>query len=408
MKKRRNNPLKWIIWLFAVGFYFYEYLIRVFPSVITEDLIGYFHINTSGIGILSAFYLYAYAPMQLPVGALMDRYGARRLLTFACLICGVATLFFSVTDHVIVADISRFFMGIGSAFGFIGMIYVCSHWFSGKKLALMIGLGNSIGMLGAVFGLAFLSYLFQVFPWKDILYALGIIGIALTVLIYLVMKTETASVTKQDPKNKISTKESCKLVLSNGQTWVNAIVAFLYYVTTASFAGMWATPFFKDVHNLSNPQAGFCSSMLFLGWIVFCPIIGHLSDKFENRKIFLLTLPLVSMFLLVFLIFSSSIPFYLIAISMFFVGMGSSAQLLNFSLAIELNPERTKGFAVAFTNFLAFVYGAIIQTLIGYFLVVTGNNYQVCLLVFPISFLLGFILCFFIKEKRHISHITYQ
>lgn len=410
MKKKRHNPLKWVIWTFAVIFYFYEYLIRVFPSVITQDLMGFFHISTTGLGVLSAFYFYAYAPMQLPVGALMDKYGARRLLTIAALTCGIATLFFSITDHVFVADISRFFMGIGSAFGFVGMIYICSHWFSGKKLALLVGLGNSIGMFGAVFGLALLSYLFQVFPWKDIVYVLGFMGIALGVLIYIIFKNEPKEIAHKEEKRQesVSIKENCTLVLSNPQTWLNAIVAFLFYATTVAFAGMWSTPFFIHSHNLSITQAGLCSSMLFIGWIVSSPIVGHYSDKYKNRKFFLTTLPVLSIILLIYLIYFSNISFPIIAISMFFIGVGSSPQLLNYSLAIELNHEKTKGFSIAFTNFLTFAFGAVIQSSIGYFLLITDNNYQLALAIFPLSFFLGLILSFFIKEKRHISHVTYQ
>lgn len=150
--------MRWIIWGLAVAFYFYEYLIRVFPSVITDELVDFFHINIIGLGLISASYFYAYASMQIPAGALVDRYGARKLLTIASLICGFSTFIFSITHHLWLADISRFFMGTGSAFGFIGMIYICSHWFSGKKLGLLIGVGNSLGMFEAVFGLAFLSY----------------------------------------------------------------------------------------------------------------------------------------------------------------------------------------------------------------------------------------------------------
>ena len=62
---------KWFAWFVcALGavFYFYEYLLRVSPSVMTHHLMHSYNISASGLGHLSACYYYVYAPMQLPVG----------------------------------------------------------------------------------------------------------------------------------------------------------------------------------------------------------------------------------------------------------------------------------------------------------------------------------------------------
>jgi fucose permease len=83
MSKIAASCLKWFIWLLAAGFYFYEFVLRVSPSVMVDELMTSFGITASAVGVLSAFYLYAYAPMQLPVGLLMDRYGIKKILSLA-------------------------------------------------------------------------------------------------------------------------------------------------------------------------------------------------------------------------------------------------------------------------------------------------------------------------------------
>ncbi len=98
--KKHIQIRRWIIWGLACAFYFYEYFIRIAPSVMVEDLFHSFNIGAGVFGIISAAYLYAYAPMQLPVGVLMDRYGARKLLTIATLVCGLAALLFGVAPAV--------------------------------------------------------------------------------------------------------------------------------------------------------------------------------------------------------------------------------------------------------------------------------------------------------------------
>src|SRR6476469_4223069 len=70
--------------LLAILFYYYEYYLRVAPSFMNAELKLTFNLSEAAFGNLAAFFYYAYTPMQIPVGMMMDRFGPRRLLTFAC------------------------------------------------------------------------------------------------------------------------------------------------------------------------------------------------------------------------------------------------------------------------------------------------------------------------------------
>ncbi|WP_420421101.1 MFS transporter [Simkania sp.] len=119
--KHPVHARRWIIWGLAVTFYFYEYFLRVAPSVMVHELLTAFNIGAGVFGTMTAFYLYAYAPMQIPVGILMDRFGARKLLTLAALACGIASLLFGFATEIWLASIARFLIGAASAFAFVGM-----------------------------------------------------------------------------------------------------------------------------------------------------------------------------------------------------------------------------------------------------------------------------------------------
>src|SRR3990172_4747000 len=129
--KKRN--LKWIIWSLAAVFYFYEFVLRVSPSVMVFELMKSFSITASAVGVLSAFYLYAYAPLQLPVGMLLDRFGLKKVLSIASIGCGIGALFFSIALNVSLAAFGRFLIGAGSSFAFIAMVYVSTHFFEREK-----------------------------------------------------------------------------------------------------------------------------------------------------------------------------------------------------------------------------------------------------------------------------------
>ena len=79
--KVKSTWLAWAICGLGALYYAYEYLLRITPSVMEHALREHFSLSATGFGLLSAFYYYAYVPMQVPVGVLMDRFGPRRLLS---------------------------------------------------------------------------------------------------------------------------------------------------------------------------------------------------------------------------------------------------------------------------------------------------------------------------------------
>src|SRR3990167_2281538 len=93
---RQNiRVLAWSIFVTGVLYYCFAYLLRVYPSVMELQLRGYFHITAGGFGLLTAFYYFAYAPMQLPVGVSVDRIGPRRALIFASLMSTLGAFIFA-------------------------------------------------------------------------------------------------------------------------------------------------------------------------------------------------------------------------------------------------------------------------------------------------------------------------
>ena len=85
---RRQLVFGSIICAIAALFYCYEFVLRIIPGVLQSELSAAFgNISASTFGQLSALYYFAYSPMQVPVGILMDRFGPRRLLSLACFCC---------------------------------------------------------------------------------------------------------------------------------------------------------------------------------------------------------------------------------------------------------------------------------------------------------------------------------
>jgi len=412
---KKGSAMSWWIWTLAVVFLFYDFLIRVSPTAMVKELMSAFSVTASSLGTLSAFYFYAYAPMQIPVGLLMDRFGARKLLTFASLICALGSFLFAVSYQLATAELGRFLMGMGSAFGFVGMVYICSHWFPREKLALLVGLGNSIGMLGAVSAEGPLTLSVSMFGWRLTVQAFAIAGLVLAAALFLFIRREPQRIKSGEGKRAtLDLAKNLRMVCLNYRTYLNAIIALLFYMTTAGFALLWGIPFLIVAYGLDKSIAGYVVSMIFVGWIIGGPIIGFISDRFNRRKPLLFISVFLTGVALLPVIYIAHLPIWLLFTLLFLVGFFSSAQLLNFSLAIELNPIEAKGTSIAFTSFIVAVGVSVIQPLLGFFLdagwdgaIRNGvpfysiTNYRQAMISLPVTLFLALILLFFLREKKH-------
>ena len=94
---QNSNPLRIGYVIFASGalLYAYEYFLRIAPSVMHTEIVRDFQLNATDFGMLSAFYFYAYTPMQLVIGVLIDRYSPRKIIMMAILACAADSYTFA-------------------------------------------------------------------------------------------------------------------------------------------------------------------------------------------------------------------------------------------------------------------------------------------------------------------------
>ena len=154
--------------------------------------------------------------------------------------------------------------------------------------------------------------------------------------------------------------------------------------------------------------------MIFFGWLIGGPVIGYLSDKLKNRKKVVLFCIFFTLLSLTPVLYIQNIPLEIIYLLLILTGVFSSAELLNFSLSVEMNPKKIKATAIGLTNTMVAIGGAIMQPLIGIILdfrwdgqmmhgtrIYSSSNYELALSVFPITLIIAFFLTLFLKEKKY-------
>ena len=141
-----------IICILAAFFYCYEFVLRIIPGILQSELSVHFgHISAAMFGQISALYYFAYSPMQLPVGMLMDRFGPRRLLTIACACCCLGSYMFAYGTWLPLVGFGRFLVGFGSSFAFVGVLTLSTMWLPKELFSLFAGIMTTLSMLGNVY-----------------------------------------------------------------------------------------------------------------------------------------------------------------------------------------------------------------------------------------------------------------
>lgn len=407
-------------------FYSYEYFLRILPSVMEGPLREHFGLTATGFGFLSAFYYYAYVPMQLPVGLLMDRFGPRRLLTIACLICVIGSLLFSSTVIFQYAATGRFLVGLGSAFGFVGVLKLATIWLPENKMALAAGTASALGTISATIGDNLLGDMVQTIGWKMTVDWAAYVGIGLAIVLWLGVREK-----QEDSKAKKKVKVSFRVnftdlitILRNRQIWINGMYGCLVYLPTTVFAELWGIPYLTHAHGLTHAGAEFCNSMLFLGFTIGAPLNGYISDKIARRRLPMFTGAMGAAILMSLIIYVPDLSQSTLIVLMFILGLLYSSQAIVFAVGRELSPENAAGTAIAATNMMVMLGAMFLQPLVGKLLdlsqlwhvtdsaepvlqqvapnvqelVHSATDYQLALSVIPIGILIAATLTFFLKE----------
>lgn len=416
--------LPWVICGLAAAFYCYEYLLRITPGLMVEQLqvafvpVNALALDATHIGHLSAFYYYAYTPMQLPVGLMMDRYGPRNILTLAVLSCAIGTLIFASTTVFWIAAAGRFLIGFGSAFAFVGVLKLAASWLPANRFAFVSGLATTLGMVGAMFGEGYLTLMIDKMGWRETLNYSSYVGFALFPLVWLIIRDAPPETLHLNNVSEDSVKNSSYkqlfldiyVALKNSQIWINGLIGCLIMAPTVVFAELWGVSYFKVVQNFSAEQSTIAVSMIFLGWAVGGPLAGYVSDKMGRRKPLLFVGSFVISILLLITIFCTGLSYAQICWLLFFIGFFSSVEIICFAIGRENCQLRLAGTVVAVTNFIV-VCGAAFQVITGKILdstwdnttvdmvkVYSADNYRSAMLLLPILTILAFVTCFFLKE----------
>ena len=124
-----RTRLAWSVWFVTTAFVLLQFFLQLSSGEIIAGLMKSFSLTAFGGGVLASSYYYIYVLLQTPAGMLIDRYGARGILSISALNVCIGSLLFAASKIVVIALLGRILMGIGAAFAFVGCLNLIATWF---------------------------------------------------------------------------------------------------------------------------------------------------------------------------------------------------------------------------------------------------------------------------------------
>lgn len=291
MKNKKFYP--WLVvallWVVALLNYMDRQMLSTMQDAMKLDIVELQ--KAEAFGALMAVFLWIYGLVSPFAGVVADRVSRKKLVVGSLFVWSAVTYLMGYASDFTQLYWLRALMGVSEALYIPSALSLIADWHEGKSRSLAIGIhmtglyvGQAVGGFGATIA--------ATFSWHSTFYWFGIIGIAYSVVLALLLhdkpKAAAAVAASPDPATlmkKESLWRGLSVVLSTWAFWV-----ILIYFAVPSLPGWatknWLPTLFADSLGLDMAQAGPMSTITIAASSFVGVLLGGvLSDKWVLRNI---------------------------------------------------------------------------------------------------------------------------
>ncbi len=342
---------------------------------------------TEGISsLLGALFFLGYFFFQIPGAVYAERRSVKKLVFWCLLLWGICASLTGMVSNIPMLAAIRFTLGMVEAAVMPAMLIYISNWFTRDERSL----ANTFLMLGNPVTVLWMSvvsgYLINSFGWREMFIIEGIPAVIWAVAWWLLVQDKPAQARwlSADEKAELQTQlekeqQNLKVVRNYAEAFKSRNVIILcaqYFCWSIGVYGfvLWLPSILRHGGQMDMVEAGWLSSVPYLAATLAMLLVSRVSDKLQERKLFVWPLLLLGAlaFLGSYLVGSHS--FWLSFALLVVAGAAMYAPYGPFFAIIpEMLPRNVSGGAMALINAMGALGSFLGSWVVGYLNGSTGS-----------------------------------
>jgi MFS family permease len=262
-----------------VAAYVLSQFYRVFLAVLTPVLGQEIGATPGDLATSSGLWFVAFALMQFPVGAALDRIGPR--WTASVLLAlggGGGAIVFAMAQSPLALHLAMALIGIGCSPVLMASYVIFARLYSARVFGSLAGMMVGLGSLGNIAGAAPLAYVVESFGWRETLFGLA----AITLVVALAI----AAILRDPPRIEKKPGEGGTLreLLAIRALWPILALMLVAYAPAAVIRGLWAGPYLHGVFAADATGIGRATLVMGLAMVLGNFALGSIDRAIGSRK----------------------------------------------------------------------------------------------------------------------------
>lgn len=355
----------WVIWSVGVVSYSVAVLHRTSFGVAGIDAAERFGTSAGVLGFFTVLQVLVYAAMQVPVGMLLDRLGARRMVAYGAAVMSAGQLLLAVAPGIGPAIVARVLVGAGDAMTFISVLSLVPAWFPHRRIPMITQLTGLLGQLGQVLSAVPLVALLHGPGWGTAFGSAAGLGVLICVLALAVLRDSPPGTDRPPAPSLAGLRGDLAAAWRHPGTRLGMWSHFVTQFPTNTFALMWGYPYLVSGQHLHPATASALLTVFVLAAIAAGPLIGRLVARHPLRRSWLVLgiTALTAVCWALVLAVPPPVPVPALALLVVVTALGGPGSMIGFDFARTFNPPTRIGTASGIVNAGGFC-GALVSVLL--------------------------------------------
>jgi sugar phosphate permease len=358
----------WLIFNVALLAYAVAVFQRASLGVAGVEAERHFATTAAVVSLFAVLQLAVYASLQVPVGVVLDRLGARRLIATGALLMALGQLVMATAQAVGLAVAGRVLVGAGDAMTFISVLRLVAAWFPPGRVPVMTQMTGLLGQVGQIVAAYPLVALLQRAGWSTSFLTASAVGFAVAVLAATLLRnTPPGAHPAAAPVGWREATRRLGLAWREPGTRLGLWTHFATQFSGVVFGLLWGYPFLVTGEHRSPAEAGLLITLLVLVGMGIGPVLGHLAGRWPYRR----SVPTLSIVAAtaaiwtVVLAWPGRAPDAILVVLVIVLATNGPGSLMGFDYARTENEAERIGSATGIVNVGGFVASLLTIALIG-------------------------------------------